>query len=288
MLQAFLSKADPGLMQWVENNVSFPNSMVDRITPVTTREDIEELKQKFEIDDAWPVKCEPFCQWVIEDKFNNGRPPWEQVGAQFVADVDPYEKMKIRLLNGGHVALGLTGFLCGHKYVHEAASDAILEKFLIGFMDHEVTPVLDNVTGIDLEDYKLSLLSRFKNPHIKDQLTRIVSGNSAKIPKFILPTINEQLKRSGPITRSVAIIAAWCKYVEQAGKPGHQYEIQDEMGEELQKAALQSGNDPLTFLNIKSVFGDLSLSTRFTDIYLSIINDFRTNDAVEVILKYSV
>jgi mannitol 2-dehydrogenase len=190
MLLAFVKEAEPGLIDWIEKQVTFPNCMVDRITPVTTPSDIENLEDIYGIEDAWPVVCEPFIQWVIEDNYSNGRPDWESVGVQFVRDVGPYEKMKIRLLNAGHSLLGFLGSLSGCSTIDETVKIPWFRSFLREFMDHEVTPVLGKIEGIRLEDYKDSLIQRFGNPYIKDQLSRICLESSAKIPKFLLPLKN--------------------------------------------------------------------------------------------------
>jgi mannitol 2-dehydrogenase len=153
-------------------------------------------------------------------------------------------------------------------------------------MDIEVTPVLGEVEGINLEDYKDSLIQRFGNPNIKDKLSRICLESSAKIPKFLLPTIKEQLKRGGEIKRSVVVIAAWCRYLELAGTKGHDYEIEDKMGDVLRTEALaSSSDDPLAFLKIETIFNDLVHSKRFVDTYLLIINSIRENGIEETIRK---
>ena len=170
MVLAYISLAEPDLLDWVSNNISFPNSMVDRITPVTTQEDIQFLKDQTGIEDQWPVVCEPFIQWVIEDKFPMGRPPWEKVGAQFVKEVAPYERMKLSLLNAGHSVVGILGALIGYTTIDEAVKDPAIRTFLNNFLDREVSPTLGQLEGINLREYKDSLIERFGNIHIKDQV----------------------------------------------------------------------------------------------------------------------
>jgi mannitol 2-dehydrogenase len=286
MLLSYVKEAEPGLTDWIEKQVTFPNCMVDRITPVTTSSDIKNLISIHGIEDAWPVVCEPFIQWVIEDKYSNGRPDWESVGVQFVPDVEPYEKMKIRLLNAGHSLLGFLGSLYGCNTVDETVRIPLFRTFLREFMDHEVTPVIGKCEGINLEDYKESLIERFGNPNIKDQLSRICLESSAKIPKFLLPTIREQLGKGGQIKRGALIVAAWCRYLELAGTQGHKWEIVDKMGIVLQEGAIGSiSGDPLAFLKIETVFDDLVHSKRFIDIYLPIINGIRKYGIEETIRK---
>jgi mannitol 2-dehydrogenase len=269
MLLTYIKEAEPGLIDWIEKQVTFPNSMVDRITPVTTPSDIENLKSVCGIEDTWPVICEPYIQWIIEDNYSNGRPDWESVGVQFINDVSPFEKMKIRLLNAGHSLLGFMGTLKGYTYIHDVVHDQIFAKLLRNFMDKEVTPVLDEVPGINLDTYKNSLFERFGNFQIKDTVARICLQSSAKIPKFILPTIREQLEAGGPIECSALVIAAWCRYNEGFDEAGNKYPIEDEMKVILQKKALDSHQDPLSFLRIESIFGDLINSKKFTETYVS-------------------
>jgi mannitol 2-dehydrogenase len=286
MLLSYIRDAEPGLAGWIEKEVSFPDSMVDRITPATTPNDIEKLKSVYGIDDAWPVVCEPFIQWVVEDNYVTGRPEWESVGVQFVTNVAPYEKMKIRLLNAGHSLLGFTGALHGCRTIDETVNIPLFCEFLREFMDIEVTPVLGHIEGIDLEKYKDSLIERFGNDNIKDNVSRICMESSAKIPKFLIPTITEQLHQGGQIKRSALIVASWCRYLELAGTTGHDYEIEDKMSSELQAAALASmQSDPLAFLKIEAVFGDLAQSKRFTDIYLLIIESIRKNGIEQTIRR---
>ncbi len=272
MLLAFAYEQDAELARWIESEVCFPNAMVDRITPVTTPEDIAYLSTEMGLKDAWPVTCEPFTQWVIEDNFSNGRPVWEKVGAQFVADVTPYEKMKIRLLNAGHSVLGLLGSIHGHATIHGCVADPLFATYLRRFMDIEATPVLDPVEGVDLEAYKDSLIERFGNPNIKDNLARICLESSAKLPKFLIPTINENLAQGGSIKYATLVIAAWCLYSDKGrSRHGVELDIVDEMKDELHQAAMGTADDPLSFLRLKVIFGDLANNGEFTALYSEMI-----------------
>ncbi|MDF7808652.1 mannitol dehydrogenase family protein [Pontiellaceae bacterium B12219] len=278
MLLAFAGKQDPELAEWIEANVCFPNAMVDRITPCTTPTDIELLRTEFGIRGAWPVTCEPFCQWVIEDNFSNGRPEWESVGAQFVPDVTPYEKMKIRLLNAGHSVLGLLGSIHGHETIDGAVSDPLFAEYLRAFMDLEATPVLDTVEGINLEAYKDSLIERFGNPNIKDSLSRICLESSAKLPKFLISTIHENLAAGGSIKYATLVIAAWCLYSDKGlSRHGVELDIVDEMKDELHVAAMGTEDDPLSFLRLESIFGDLAGNERFTALYTEMVKAIYEN-----------
>lgn len=273
MLLTFAKRQDSELAEWIENSVSFPNSMVDRITPVTTAADIEFLENEYGIKDEWPVTCEPFIQWVIEDNFSNGRPQLENVGVQFVPDVKPYEKMKLRLLNAGHSVLGILGAVHGYKTINECMEDKVFVTYLRSFMDLEATPVLDELKGINLNDYKDSLEERFANPNIKDSVSRICSESAAKLPKFLIPTIQDNLKSGGNIDFGTLVLATWCYYSDlQQDQNGAPLEILDTMKNELHEAAQNTKEDTLSFLRQTSVFGDLVNNDRFTSSYTNALD----------------
>ncbi len=282
MLLSFVKAQDPDLANWIAQEVCFPNSMVDRITPVTTPTDINTLTQNYGIVDACPVTCEPFIQWVVEDTFSNGRPAFEKVGVQFVSDVEPYEKMKLRLLNAGHSVLGLLGVLHGHPTINACVEDELFTSYLRAFLDKEATPVLGEIEGINLEDYKDSLLARFGNPNIKDSVSRICSESSAKLPKFLIPTINENLATGGSIKFATLVIAAWCyssdKGINRQGQP---IEITDAMSIELHEAAKQTTTDPLAFIRQESLFGNLVENDRFTALYTEAVQKIYTNTDIK-------
>jgi mannitol 2-dehydrogenase len=278
MLLSFAKRQDAALADWIEQKVCFPNSMVDRITPVTTQSDIDYLKKAYGLKDEWPVTCEPFIQWVIEDTFCNGRPEFEKVGVQFVPDVKPYEKMKLRLLNAGHSVLGILGAIHGHKTINACMEDETFVTYLRAFMDKEATPVLDKVEGIDLNAYKDSLLERFANPNIKDTVSRICSESSAKLPKFLIATIKENLARDGSIRFATLVIAAWCYYSDKGiDEDGHPIEIIDAMSTELHQAAKRTQTDSLAFIRQVSLFGKLAQNERFAKLYAEIIQKIYVN-----------
>jgi mannitol 2-dehydrogenase len=273
MVLAFAYEQDAELGAWIEKEVSFPNTMVDRITPVTTAETTAYLKSKYDLEDEWCVVCEPFIQWVVEDKFCDGRPPLEKLGVQFVSDVTPYEKMKIRLLNAGHSVLGITGAIHGHPTIDACMKDEVFARFMRRFMDAEATPVLDPLEGIDIEKYKDSLEGRFANPNIKDSVSRICSESSAKLPKFLIPTLLENLEAGGSIKYATFILAAWCYYSDkQTNEKGEPLEIIDAQKEELNRSAKDTENDRLAFLRQDELFGSLPDNERFKAEYLKAID----------------
>ncbi|WP_372753519.1 mannitol dehydrogenase family protein [Mariniflexile sp.] len=284
MLLSYVNSAEPELVAWIEANVSFPNSMVDRITPATSQSDISNLLESSGIDDAWPVVCEPFNQWVIEDDFIAGRPAWETVGAQFVKDVVPYEKMKLSLLNAGHSVLGVLGALIGYATIDEVANNPDLATFLRTYMDNEVTPVLGDLEGVDLENYKESLLQRFGNIYIKDQIDRICSESSAKFPIFVLPTVNAQLKQNGTIEFAAFVVAAWAIYSLGVNEAGEELVVKDAMQNLLAEKAKAAKSNPKVFLEIESVFGKLKDSKQFVDSYTAAYKNITENGVAKCVL----
>ena len=276
---AFAALRDPELGEWVAAEVPFPNSMVDRITPVTTDDDRAELVRRFGIEDAWPVVCEPWTQWVLEDAFPGGRPPLEDVGVQLVADVAPYELMKLRLLNAGHQVLAHLGRLAGVQYVHEACQDPLFREFLRGYLDEEATPTLAPVPGIDLRRYKADLVGRFANPQVRDTLDRIRENASDRIPQFLLPVLRANLARGGEIRRSVAVLAGWARTAEGADDAGLPLALVDPRAEELGARADRQATEPLAFLDDPDVFGDLADDQRFAAAYREALTSLRERGA---------
>jgi mannitol 2-dehydrogenase len=264
---AFAALRSPELGAFVQEQMHFPNSMVDRITPVTTDEDRAVLKERFGVEDRWPVVCEPFAQWVLEDSFAGGRPPLEEVGVQVVEDVEPYELMKLRLLNAGHQALGYFGYLAGYRLVHEVCQDPLFARFVRSYMDREATPTLAPVPGIDLDEYKGELIERFSSAAVRDTVARLCAETSDRIPKFLLPVIRENLRRGGEVTLSAAVVASWARYAEGVDEQGQPIEIVDPLKDSLTANARRQREEPLAFIANRDLFGDLVDDERFTKAY---------------------
>jgi mannitol 2-dehydrogenase len=279
MISAFARLKDPELADWLDSKVSFPNSMVDRITPVTTEADRALLAEQFGVEDAWPVVCEPFTQWALEDNFSNGCPPLEDVGVQMVKDVEPYELMKLRLLNGSHQAMCYLGYLAGYRYAHEVCQDPLFTKFLLGYMDQEATPTLAPVPGVDLEQYKHQLIERFANPEIRDTLARLCAESSDRIPKWLLPVIREQLATGGEIGRSALVVASWARYAEGQDEQGQPIEVVDRLREQLIARARRQHEEPLVFISERDLFGDLIDNERFVLAYRSALDSLHRQGA---------
>jgi mannitol 2-dehydrogenase len=280
---AFAELKDPHLAQWMEQNVSFPSSMVDRITPVTTDQDRRDLLEQFDVEDAWPVVAEPFAQWVLEDRFVDGRPPLEDAGVQLVDDVVPYELMKLRLLNAGHQVLGYLGSLAGFEYVHEVCQDPAYGRMLLRYMTDEATPTLPPLPGIDVVDYRHTLLSRFANPNIRDTLARNCADGSDRIAKFLLPVIRDQLRAGGDITVAVTAVAAWARYLEGVDDQGRAYAVADRRWQQLAPLAAQQRGRPDALLGLHDVFGELATEPRFVVAYGEALGALHTVGARAVV-----
>ena len=275
----FATLRDPELGAWVDREVQFPNSMVDRITPVTTDDDRAEVSERFGVADAWPVVCEPFTQWVLEDTFTLGRPPFEDAGVQVVSDVEPYELMKLRLLNAGHQALCYFGYLAGYRLVHDAAQDPLFAGFLLAYMDREATPTLEPVPGIDLAEYQHQLIDRFSNAQVKDTIARLCAESSDRIPKWLLPVIRHNLASGGEILRSAAVVASWARYAEGVDEQGEKIEVVDYLKDVLTPAAQRQREDPLAFIANRELFGDLVDNERFASAYRSVLSSLHLKGA---------
>jgi mannitol 2-dehydrogenase len=276
---AFARLRDPELAEWIEREVRFPNSMVDRITPVTTDADRAELRERFGIDDRWPVVCEPYTQWVLEDAFSHGRPPYEDAGVQVVGDVEPYELMKLRLLNAGHQALCYFAYLTGYRLVHDAAQDPLFRAFLLGYMDEEATPTLAPVAGVDLDEYKHTLIERFSNPEVRDTIARLCAESSDRIPKWLLPVVRRQLETGGEMRRSAAVVASWARYAEGVDEQGRPIDVVDPLKDSLVSAAGRQHDDPDAFIANRALFGDLIDDERFVAAYRSALRSLHERGA---------
>ena len=270
MIVAFARLKDPDLAAWIESAVRFPNSMVDRITPVTAPEDITALEDEFHVEDAWPVVCEPFTQWALEDAFEGGvagRPAFEDVGVQLVPDVEPYELMKLRLLNASHQALCYLGYLSGYRYAHEVCQDPLFVDFLLAYMNREATPTLHDVPGVDLTAYKHQLIARFANPEVRDTLARLCAESSDRIPKWLVPVIRTNLEKGGEIERSALVVASWARYAEGVDEQGQPIQVVDQLRDRVMAAAARQKVEPLAFVRDEQLFGDLASNERFAEAY---------------------
>lgn len=267
----------PQLTDWIADEVAFPNSMVDRITPATTERDRAWLSEEFDIEDRWPVMTEPFRQWVVEDHFAQGRPPFEQLDIIITDDVEPYERFKLLLLNASHSSLAYLARLLDIELVDEVLRDQGFAGFIRGFLDEEAGPAVPPAPGIDLDEYKASLLNRLANPAIGDQVQRLCLDGSAKFPKFLLPTVRAQLDTGGSIRYAALGLAGWCAYLSGRTASGAPLvHAPDPRLAEAQDHAAASQEDPAAFLAFRAVFGDdLPANKRFVDAFVDALNRIR-------------
>jgi mannitol 2-dehydrogenase len=210
---AYATAHSPELGAWIEDQVDFPNAMVDRITPATNAGRRDELNAASGLDDRVPVVCENFIQWVVEDRFRHGRPAWERHGAQMVADVTPYEEAKIRLLNGAHQMLSYPAFLAGYRRVDVALADPLFHNYLQNFLECDAGVWLHSLPGMELSGYGLKLLQRFANSAIADQLARLCLDGGSKIPGFLEPTLSACLHAGRDARRLAFLLACFDRYV---------------------------------------------------------------------------
>jgi mannitol 2-dehydrogenase len=287
VLSAFADLAEPGLGDWLRDAVAFPNSMVDRITPVTSAADVARLAAEFGVIDAWPVVCEPYVQWVLEDDFPAGRPRWQDCGVQLVTDVRPYELMKLRLLNAGHEALAFPAALAGYQYVHEAVADPVIAAFVLDYLQLEARPTVPDVPGVDLDDYVAELLARFGNPAIGDTVARLCASASDKIPKWVLPVVRENVTAGRPVTLAAALIASWARYAEGTDEAGQPIEIVDALRDELTSRASRQHTDRLSFVANERVFGDLARQPAFAEPYARALDSFQRLGALNTLAQVS-
>ena len=253
---------DPALADWIAASASFPSTMVDRITPVTTPNDLTELERRHGLADRWPVVCEAFRQWVIEDRFVAGRPAWERVGAQFVTDVAPYEFMKLRLLNASHLAVAGLGRLAGAVTVDEAMALPAMTRYMAALMDRETGPTLLPVAGIDLVAYKAELIARFANTAIKDTVERV---NTDAPLNVLVDPIRDRLRDGQPVELLALALAAWLRRVRGEDEQGAPIDIRHPLAPQLREAAVAGGEDPAPLLGIAPLFGALGQDERLAE-----------------------
>lgn len=275
------------LADWIDQHVTFPASMVDRITPSTTPEERDALVAKLGVADRWPVVTEPFRQWIVEDSFCNDRPPLEQVGVQLVDDVAPYEQMKTRLLNGSHTALGYLGYLAGYRTTDEVLADPVFRSFLTTMMADEIVPGLPEVPGIDLEEYQRTLVERLANPRMGDQLARLCRRGSTKIPNYLLPSIRAARADDRPHDLLTLAVAGWLRFLRGHDFAGEEVPVEGPRMH-LVQVAQDSGTDPRRLLAEEDVFGELGADAAFAEAveaHLLELDNHGPREAVELCLN---
>jgi len=277
---------DEDLAAWVSGHVAFPNAMVDRITPATTDRERAILAKEFGVEDNWPVFCEPFRQWVLEDRFTDGRPPLEKVGVQFVADVSPYELMKIRILNGGHAAIAYPAGLMDIHFVHEAMAEPLVRNFLDKVEHDEIIPTVPPVPDTSLEAYYQLIEKRFSNPKIGDTVRRLCLDGSNRQPKFIIPTIADRLKAGQNVAGLALESALWCRYCFGTTDSGAVIEPNDPSWERMQATARAAKDDPAAWLAMEDIYGGVGRSPVFAAAFAHALRALWANGARVTLTRY--
>ncbi|MEM6460929.1 MAG: mannitol dehydrogenase family protein [Pseudomonadota bacterium] len=272
VIDQFAELTDPALAVWIRDNVAFPSTMVDRIVPATTDADRAAISELTGYEDAWPVITEPFCQWVIEDRFAAGRPPLDEVGVVLTDNVAPFEAMKLQLLNASHSALAYLGIAAGYETVADAVGDPVLAAFVLQMMHEEILPTL-TVPDIDLETYIQSLMARYANVALKHRTIQIAMDGSQKIPQRLLGTISARRSSGNADDRLCLTVAAWLRHLYMALADGKHSAIDDPMADLFRATAEKTLPDVNAFgnaiLDLKSVFGaDLSADQTFRNAVL--------------------
>jgi len=275
------------LGKWIDETVAFPNSMVDRITPGTTADQSEYIKAEYGYEDASAIFCEPFRQWILEDKFPSGRPRLENLeGFRFVEDVAPYELMKIRILNGGHASLCYPAALLGVKYVHEAMQHPVIVPFLDALEREAIIPTVGPVPDTCLESYWELIAKRFSNPTINDAITRICFGGASNQPKFIVPVVRDALKSGVKIDGLALVSAMWCRYCQGKTEAGKDILPNDPQWDRLQAVAKAASKDPTAWLRMTDVYGEVGEDDSFLQAFFNALNAIEANGVENAMLQY--
>ncbi|MFI3266694.1 MAG: mannitol dehydrogenase family protein [Rikenellaceae bacterium] len=286
VFSSFFAKQDPQLAAWVKDNVTFPNSMVDRITPATTANDIERINKTLDQYDGAPVYCEDYIQWVVEDKFIAGRPAWERVGVEFTDDVDPYENMKLSLLNASHTLLSYPSFVSGYRKVDQAMKDENIIKFVSDFMELDVTPYVPAPKNTDLDLYKKTLIERFANSAVSDQIARLCGDGASKFPVYVMPVVAKMIKNGDSLTRIAYLIAAYrhyLKYRTDDNKEG--FDIFEPWLTDTDMNLIESDN-ALEFLKA-SPFSSVALADHspFVCLYQKMVTEIANQGAMQTLIS---
>jgi fructuronate reductase len=268
LVVAFANMVDPLLADWIGREIAFPSTMVDRIVPATTPDDIAQNNAALRVEDEAPVVHEPFMQWVIEDRFAAGRPAWDGAGATLVNDVEPYESMKLRLLNASHSAFAYLGYLAGHEFIYQVAAQPQFAAWMRLFTQREVTPTLVPPPGIDLGEYCDTLVHRFANPALPHRTQQVAMDGSQKLPQRILGTVRDNLAANRSIELATLAVAGWMRYVYGEDEQGRPIPVSDPLAPQFGALAARHRGDPAAFahglLGLRAIFDeDLHNEPRF-------------------------
>ncbi|MFT3975354.1 MAG: mannitol dehydrogenase family protein [Amaricoccus sp.] len=277
---------DPAFAAWVRESVAFPNAMVDRIATVTSDRERQIARETWGIEDAWPVFCEDFIQWVIEDDFPQGRPALETVGAQFVEDVTPFEMMKLRILNAGHAMIAYPSSLLDIHFVHEGMEHPLVRAYLRKIVLDEVAPIVASVPGMEPAQYFEIIERRFSNPKIADTMRRLCFDGSNRQPKFIIPSIADRLAKGLPVEGLALESAFWCRYCAGTTDSGAVIEPNDPGWSHLQATALKAKDDPAAWLEMRDIYGATADAPAFRDAFARWLKALWRDGTVATLERY--
>jgi mannitol 2-dehydrogenase len=277
---------DVGLGEWVRSEVAFPNAMVDRIATATSDRERRITCDDFGIEDAWPVFCEDFIQWVVEDDFPAGRPAFEEAGAEFVEDVTPWEMMKIRILNGGHALIAYPSGLLDIHFVHEGMQNELVRAFLQKVERDEIIPIVPPVPNADLDAYFRKVEERCLNPKIGDTIRRLCLDGSNRQPKFIIPSIADRLAKGLTVTGLALESALWCRYCFGTTDSGAAIEPNDPDWDRMQKTARAAKDDPSVWLAMADIYGDVGRSEPFAKAFARSLKALWSQGTPETLRAY--
>ncbi|HAU5607729.1 mannitol dehydrogenase family protein [Citrobacter koseri] len=286
---AYAQAVDAGLAAWIAQNVTFPSTMVDRIVPAMTAETLDKIEQLTGVRDPAGVACEPFRQWVIEDNFVAGRPEWEKAGAELVADVLPFEEMKLRMLNGSHSFLAYLGYLSGYQHINECMEDEHFRHAARALMLEEQAPTL-NVTGVDLTRYADMLIARYSNTGLRHRTWQIAMDGSQKLPQRMLDSVRWHLVHHHRFDLLALGVAGWMRYVGGVDEQGNRIDVSDPLLPVLQNAVMQSAEGEArvkALLGVEAIFGnelphEPLFVAQVTQAYLSLLE----NGAKATVARY--
>jgi fructuronate reductase len=263
LVLALADRIDTALARWIDTHCSFPASMVDRIVPRTTPADVDAVARGLGCRDAAPVIAEPFFDWAVEDRFFAGRPDWPCGGARLVASAEPFERLKLRMVNGAHSCIAYLGAMAGWPTVDAALRQPAMRAFVDALLRDEVVPTLPALPGLDVEAYRASLLQRFANPALAHRTQQIAMDGSQKLPQRLLGTVRDRLAQRQPVSRLAFGLAAWLHYLRGLDERGNRYPIEDPQADALERwrlAAAAAGDaaaEARHWLRFAPVFGDL-------------------------------
>jgi fructuronate reductase len=269
---ALARRVDAALAERIDRTCAFPNSMVDRIVPRTTDADRAAVAVALGgVHDAWPVVAEPFCDWALEDRFAGPRPAWERAGVNLVPDAAPYERLKLRLVNGSHSAIAYLGMLAGWTTVDEAMAQPPLRRFVEALMREEMLPTVGALPGLDAQAHVQRLLARFDNPALAHRLAQIAMDGTQKLPQRWVAPLRERLAAGAPVERLALCVAAWCTWLRGHDEAGTPHALDDPLAPALKAlhahALAESGvaTRARRFAAFAPVFGDLAGDARLED-----------------------